>query len=76
MAKVIDVFSVRDLTLVALDEDLPMNTKIGQAVRLNGKIVHVKSIPLFDPKPVYNALVLGVKAEVGDEIIFKVDENI
>lgn len=40
MAKVIDVFSVRDLTLVALDEDLPMNTKIGQAVRLNGKIVH------------------------------------
>ncbi|MBJ7625082.1 hypothetical protein [Weissella confusa] len=76
MAKVIDVFAVRDLTLIALDEDLPMDTKIGQAVRLNGKIVHVKSVPMFDPKQVYNALVLGVKAEIGDEIIFEVDENI
>ena len=28
MAKVIDAFSVRDMTLVALDEDLPMERRL------------------------------------------------
>lgn len=73
MAKVIDAFSVRDMTLVALDEDLPMGTKVGQVVRLNGKIVHIKYIPSQKADSVHNALILGVKANVGDEIIFEVN---
>ena len=73
MANVIDAFSVRDMTLVALDEDLPMGTKVGQIVRLNGKIVHINDIPSQEADSVHNALILGVKANVGDEIIFEVN---
>ncbi|TGE72986.1 hypothetical protein C6P11_05075 [Weissella confusa] len=73
MAKVIDAFSVRDMTLVALDENLPMGTKIGQVVRLNGKVIHISDIPSQESNPVHNALILGVKANVGDEIIFEVN---
>ncbi|MCW0925902.1 hypothetical protein [Weissella sp. LMG 11983] len=71
MAKVIDALSIRDMTLVALDEDLPMDTKIGNSVRLNGKIVHIYDIPAYDLAPVHNVLILGVKVEVGDEIMFE-----
>lgn len=73
MAKVIDAFSVRDMTLVALDEDLPMGTKVGQVVRLNGKIVNINDIPSQESDSVHNALILGVKANVGDEIVFEVN---
>ena len=73
MANVIDAFSVRDMTLVALDEDLPMGTKVGQIVRLNGKIVHINDIPSQEADSVHNALILGVKANVGDEIVFEVN---
>ena len=73
MAKIIDAFSVRDMTLVALDEDLPMGTKVGQVVRLNGKIVHINDIPSQESDSVHNALILGVKANVGDEIVFEVN---
>ena len=50
-----------------------MGTKVGQVVRLNGKIVHINDIPSQESDSVHNALILGVKANVGDEIVFEVN---
>lgn len=49
--KIIDKFSIKTITLLTVDEDLPENIRVGYKAEIDGKAFTITGIPIIETNP-------------------------
>lgn len=49
--KIIDKFSIKTITLLTVDEDLPENVRFGYKAEIDGEAFTITGIPIIETKP-------------------------
>ena len=49
--KIIDKFSIKTITLLTVDEDLPENVRGGYKAEIDGEAFTITGIPIIETKP-------------------------
>ncbi|MYV23839.1 hypothetical protein FYM76_00440 [Lactobacillus salivarius] len=49
--KIIDKFSIKTITLLTVDEDLPENVRVGYKDEIDGEAFTITGIPIIETKP-------------------------
>ena len=49
--KIIDKFSIKTITLLTVDEDLPKNVRVGYKAEIDGEAFTITGIPIIETNP-------------------------